>query len=380
MTTTPERRTRPANRRQQILDAASELFGGVGYESVGMSDIADAVQVGPSALYRHFASKEDLLEEILDRSVTDLELVIADLDLTTPQGVLGLAEYAVDHRYFSGLIGREISHLAEASRLRVKSRLGQVSALAAERITAARAHLGPTSSLPPLRFHEADLLACAVLAVLQSPAFSHFQGPPSELAVVISRVISAKIPEQFGEATIQQLNNGLVPASRREALLARAVALFAERTYAGVRVEDVAASLDIAGPSIYNHFKSKSEILATALERGAAHLLMQTSDILATAPDQATALRKILSDYSRFAIDHPALIDLMISETRSLPEPSLAVVGERGAAERRRDGPSSAAGSSGPIVGGCSSPGSGGFDDSQQHRADSPSPLAHWGR
>lgn len=144
--------------------------------------------------------------------------------------------------------------------------------------------------------------------------------------------MSAHLPAEFGRAKVQPSDAGLLPVSRREALLARAIALFAERTYAGVRVEDVAASLDIAGPSVYNHFKSKADILVTALERGAAYLALQAADTLATATSPAAALRAFLAGYCGFAMEHPALIDLMMSETRSLPEPARGAVVE---AERR---------------------------------------------
>lgn len=318
----PERRTRPANRRQQIAAAAAELFGTRGYENVGMSDIADAVQVRPSALYRHFPSKESLLGEIVGQSVTELAAVLAAADLTTAAGLRELASYAVGSRAVAALIQRDLPHLSEASRRQVRSRLRQVGALVAERISAARPALGADA---------ADLLAQAVIAVLQSPAFYPLQRPSevcSELAVLVGRVVSATLPPEFGRVKVQRQPAGLLPVSRREALLARAIALFAERTYAGVRVEDVAASLDIAGPSVYNHFRSKSDILVTALERGAAYLAVQAADTLATATSPAAALRAFLSGYCRFAMDHPALIDLMMSETPSLPEPARDAVVE----------------------------------------------------
>ena len=318
----PERRTRPANRRQQIAAAAAELFGTRGFQNVGMSDIADAVQVRPSALYRHFPSKESLLEEIVGQSVTELAAVLAAADLTTAAGLRELAEYAVASRPVAALIQRDLPHLAEASRRQVRFRLREVGALVAERISAARPALGADA---------ADLLAQAVLAVLQSPAFYPLPRPGEvcgELAVLVGRVVSADLPPEFGRVRVQRQAAGLLPVSRREALLARAIALFAERTYAGVRVEDVAASLDIAGPSVYNHFRSKSDILVTALERGAAYLAVQAADTLATATSPAAALRAFVSGYCGFAMEHPALIDLMMSETASLPEPARGAVVE----------------------------------------------------
>jgi AcrR family transcriptional regulator len=314
------RKTRPANRRQQILAAAAELFGTRGYEYVGMSDIADAVRVRPSALYRHFAGKESLLNQILDQSVAELEAVLAASDLTTAAGLRELTCYAVESRHVAALLQRDLPHLSEASRRQVRARLRRVGVLVAERISAAR---------PEVTTHAADLLAQAVLAVLQSPAFYPLQRREEvsgELAVLVERVVSASVPAPFGGMRVAETGSGLLPVSRREALLARAIALFAERTYAGVRVEDVAASLDIAGPSVYNHFASKSDILVTALERGAAYLAVQAADTLATATSPAAALREFLSGYGRFGLAHPALIDLMMSETRSLPEPARGAV------------------------------------------------------
>ena len=46
----PARRTRPPNRRELILAAATELFAARGYEYAGMSEIAEQVAVQPSAL------------------------------------------------------------------------------------------------------------------------------------------------------------------------------------------------------------------------------------------------------------------------------------------------------------------------------------------
>jgi AcrR family transcriptional regulator len=70
-----ERRTRPANRRELILSAATDLFATRGSEYVGMSEIAEAVSVRPSALCRHFSGKEQLLAEILQQGVARLQSV-----------------------------------------------------------------------------------------------------------------------------------------------------------------------------------------------------------------------------------------------------------------------------------------------------------------
>ena len=51
---------------QQILTAAKDLFFAKGYKGVSMKEIADAVQVMPSALYYHFPKgKEDLFTKMI---------------------------------------------------------------------------------------------------------------------------------------------------------------------------------------------------------------------------------------------------------------------------------------------------------------------------
>lgn len=312
----PERRTRPVNRRQLILAAATELFATRGYEYVGMSEIAEAVGVRPSALYRHFAAKEQLLAEILHQGAGKLHSAVTALDLGDgPDGLLELAGLVIDNRHIGALTGREAPHLSETPRRSLHTALGAAGQLFAEKIAAAR---------PQVRPHAAAFLAGAALAVLQSPSYHRAELARAEYCAEIARlgwrVISARLPGEFTGRRLPPGRSGLLPYSRREALLAQAITLFAERTYAGVGIEDVAASLGIAGPSVYNHFRSKSEILATALSRGAACLLAQVTDTLATAGEPAAALRSLLASYADFTATHPAATALMISEVRSLPD------------------------------------------------------------
>jgi AcrR family transcriptional regulator len=60
-----ERRERERSEtRERILDAARELFASTGYEGVGMREIAAKIEYSPTAIYAHFANKEELFHEI----------------------------------------------------------------------------------------------------------------------------------------------------------------------------------------------------------------------------------------------------------------------------------------------------------------------------
>lgn len=57
--------------RQEILDAALELFAENGFFGTSMREIARAVGVRESAIYHHFANKEALFEGIINEAGTD---------------------------------------------------------------------------------------------------------------------------------------------------------------------------------------------------------------------------------------------------------------------------------------------------------------------
>jgi AcrR family transcriptional regulator len=55
------------SRREQILRAAAQLFAERGSRAVGVDDVGAAVGVTGPAIYRHFASKDAMLAEMLVR-------------------------------------------------------------------------------------------------------------------------------------------------------------------------------------------------------------------------------------------------------------------------------------------------------------------------
>lgn len=66
------RRMPRAERRAQILDAATRAFARTGFAATGLDHIAAEAGVTHVILYRHFASKTDLYRAVLDRACTRL--------------------------------------------------------------------------------------------------------------------------------------------------------------------------------------------------------------------------------------------------------------------------------------------------------------------
>nr|WP_055507801.1 TetR/AcrR family transcriptional regulator [Nonomuraea pusilla] len=61
------RRLPRAERREQIIDAATRAFARSGFDATGLDDVAAEAGISRVILYRHFASKSDLYRAVLGR-------------------------------------------------------------------------------------------------------------------------------------------------------------------------------------------------------------------------------------------------------------------------------------------------------------------------
>ncbi len=64
-------------RREEILQAAAQIFREKGYAAASMQDIADAVGLKKASLYHHVAGKQAILLALLDHA---LDLLLEDIE------------------------------------------------------------------------------------------------------------------------------------------------------------------------------------------------------------------------------------------------------------------------------------------------------------
>jgi AcrR family transcriptional regulator len=79
---TPVPRLRRAERREQLLAAATQAFARTGFAATSLDDIAAAAGISRVLLYRHFESKTDLYRAVLDRAVARLTAAVGTRDYT----------------------------------------------------------------------------------------------------------------------------------------------------------------------------------------------------------------------------------------------------------------------------------------------------------
>jgi AcrR family transcriptional regulator len=95
-----ERRKRAL--RDEIIDAAFEVFAERGYHDAGVADIASRVGIGHSTFYRHFEGKRDILNQVISGLI---ERLLADLGAeNAPDAATSLEEYRTQvHRIAAAL-------------------------------------------------------------------------------------------------------------------------------------------------------------------------------------------------------------------------------------------------------------------------------------
>jgi AcrR family transcriptional regulator len=76
------RRLRRAERREQLLAAATQAFARTGFAATSLDDIAEQAGISRVLLYRHFDSKTDLYLAVLDRAVGRLTAAVGTRDYT----------------------------------------------------------------------------------------------------------------------------------------------------------------------------------------------------------------------------------------------------------------------------------------------------------
>ena len=71
--------------KDQLFDAAKRLFRELGYEDTSHADISAEADIGRTTFYEHFASKEDLLVQLVQRDLPVLiDEMLDDVDRDLP--------------------------------------------------------------------------------------------------------------------------------------------------------------------------------------------------------------------------------------------------------------------------------------------------------
>jgi AcrR family transcriptional regulator len=106
--------------------------------------------------------------------------------------------------------------------------------------------------------------------------------------------------------------------ARDRQILDAAAALFYEKGFHGVGVDEIGERVGISGPALYRHFAGKDEILATLFNEAMDELISATATVY---DDPHRDLERLIRHHVEFSISNRHLVNVYQREDRSLVEP-----------------------------------------------------------
>jgi AcrR family transcriptional regulator len=201
-----------AERKQQLLDAAAQLFAEQGYAATRVVDIVDAAGVAKGLFYWYFENKEAVFRELAVSIRQSLRrhqraaMTDGDTALThILQGAVASVHFMAAHAHFFSLLEVEARNVPDVVRRGTEQHLADVAAL----IEQGQADGTVTGDDP------ADRLALAAVGMVGQ--FSHFHRtgridlPLDELAMFVARLVARMLAAD--EAAARKAMARLGPAS-----------------------------------------------------------------------------------------------------------------------------------------------------------------------
>jgi AcrR family transcriptional regulator len=308
----PAVRHRPKDRKQQILVHARDLFLELGYPSVSMAMIADRVGITAGALYRHYATKADLLEAVVRDAFSATVPAAGGLSL---EELIDREIAAVAGRpHMADLWSREARYLPGEMRREIRAVMRQA---AQAYVAPLRAHRAGLTAV------QAELIAWSIQSVLSCLGRDSVRLPAGSGQALVRGAARAlpdlplpdrpleDVPPESGGARPRR-PAGLAPASTRERLLIAARRQFAAAGYQETSMASIGAEADVTGQNLYGYFDNKAALLRAVLDRGTQALWLNLDAVLETAEDPAAALRLVVAGYVRLSRDWALLrLDLV---------------------------------------------------------------------
>ena len=175
--------TTTAPRRELLLAAAADLFAARGYHAVGIDDIGEAAGITGPGVYRHFPSKQALLQSLCDlavgrmldaaRSVEGLEALV---DLHT--------DFVVRERALIRVWLREQWSLEKEARRASAGQLREYESVWRDALALRR---------PDLDADEVSLVVSSVLGMLNTTSHVESALPAPERRAVLRRLALAAL-------------------------------------------------------------------------------------------------------------------------------------------------------------------------------------------
>jgi AcrR family transcriptional regulator len=300
--------------RERILGCAAEVFLANGFHATSLDAIAKAANASRATVYQYFAGKEEIFRELSALAEHDVLAHGEHLRGLGPtvDGVESLHRWLVE---WADLYDAHAAVFAEFPGIGTATGLSVIDASAA----ADQFHKTVTDRLRRTRLRDLDPDDAAA-ALGRIPHMVHLYGYramfplPARATVTWSLTVALQLmlfPEtptdvlqavtpqatNRGERTTPRAVNGAADTPPPidvsgspvpQDVLSVSSALFAERGYYAVSMEEIAAAADVSRATLYRYFSTKDKILAELTLRAVAEIEEHAAALPAMAGDSLT--------------------------------------------------------------------------------------------
>jgi TetR/AcrR family transcriptional regulator, fatty acid metabolism regulator protein len=300
------RRSPSADRKRRlIVESAEKMFASRGFHQTTIADISSDCGVHEASIFQYFKTKENLLVAVPERHLTETLAGITE----HLQGMKGaepkirkllwhqLRDLSVNRNYTSILLG-DLRTLPAFYQSPSYEMIRKYSAFAIEAIREG------------IRDHEVDsdievilvleMIFGAIDSIVLRWLFFGDPYDPNEAADALCSLIKAAIWRRDQPAGSE---NGDEPSRgelRRRSIMEVASEVFGKKGYGGATISEIAGKAGIAEASIYQYFKSKEQLLLSALGTWFIELADELESVFSGALNPYQQLRYLLR---RWALD-----------------------------------------------------------------------------
>jgi AcrR family transcriptional regulator len=309
--------------RDRILGRAAEVFLANGFHATSLDAIAKAARASRATVYQYFAGKEEIFGELsalAERDVLEHSEHLGGLG-PTADGMNALHSWLVE---WADIYDAHAAVFAEFPGIGTATGLAVIDASSA----AHQFHQTVTDRLRRTRLRdlEADDAAAALGRIPHMVHLYRYRAMfplPARATVTWSLTVALQLmlfpetPADVLQAVAPQVTNGCARTPLRaldsaaatpiaiEAsgspiprdVLSVSSALFAERGYYAVSMEEIAAAAEVSRATLYRYFSTKDKILAELTRRAVAEIEEHAAALPAMAPG---SLPEWMLGYVRF--------------------------------------------------------------------------------
>ncbi|SEC23611.1 TetR/AcrR family transcriptional regulator [Microbacterium hydrocarbonoxydans] len=331
VTTAGSRRTRAAATRQRIIDAARALFVSDGYRATSLRDIATAASVSHPGLLGHFASKDELLAEVVAGFEAENERAFDLIAAASGSGELIFADVARRNartpgylELFAALTG-EASAPGHPAHERMRERYARLRQLSSEVLEDAALHgtvdadrdvadettrhMAGWDGLQLISQYLPDRVDVVQMLEEREALWALPYGWRDADEPAPAAAAAGPLPPLFGGDQDADRETGYEAGRRRRTqILADATRLFSKDGYGDTSLRDIAEAVGVSKSTLLHHYPSKELLLSAVLSERDRAIRARTEVVLAERAGDA--LRGIPDGARVSALDEPGLIEV----------------------------------------------------------------------